>query len=137
MTTVLDAGVLIGVFDRQDAHHQEARVAVRRLVQEGEPLVVSAVTFAESLVVPARQGRAGLTRASMSIRSLPGLQVYAVGVDVAHQLAAIRAEIPTLKLPDAAVVATARSLGAQRILTTDRRLARQPEATTPRTFLRS
>jgi predicted nucleic acid-binding protein len=98
---VLDASVLIAHLDSTDLHHAEAE----RLLEEsgGAPLAASAITLAETLVSPARNGR--LKDAESVMRRL-GVEELAIGTDAAPRLATLRAETG-LKMPDCCVLLAA------------------------------
>lgn len=98
---VLDASVLIAHLDGADSHHLEAR----RLLEEstGEALAASAITLAETLVSPARNGR--LTDAESALEQL-GVERLAAGTDAPGRLATLRAGTG-LKLPDCCVLLAA------------------------------
>ncbi|MEI2701793.1 MAG: PIN domain-containing protein [Baekduia sp.] len=106
------------------------------MLETGDELLISAVTLAEVLVRPATKGHIALANARRSVYGLPRLQVASVDDRVAVRVASTRAAARSLGLPDAAVVATARAIGAHRVLTTDTRLAKAPEAITPKAFLK-
>ena len=98
---VLDASVLIAHLDSTDLHHAEAE----RLLEEsaGAPLAASAITLAETLVSPARNGR--LKDAESALRRL-GVEELAIGPEAAPRLATLRAETG-LKMPDCCVLLAA------------------------------
>jgi predicted nucleic acid-binding protein len=98
---VLDASVLIAHLDGADRHHAEAR----RLLEEsrGEPLGASAITLAETLVSPARNGR--LADAESALRRL-GVEELAIGIDAPGRLATLRTGTG-LKMPDCCVLMAA------------------------------
>jgi predicted nucleic acid-binding protein len=98
---VLDASVLIAHLDGSDRHHAKAR----RLLEanSGEPLGVSSITLAETLVSPARAGRLG--DAEAALQQL-GVQELPLGAGAPGQLAEMRATVG-LKMPDCCVLLTA------------------------------
>ena len=115
--TVLDAGVLIGVLDHEDAHHIAAVQALRIAEEEHIPLALPSSALAEILVGPLRRG----TDAVASVDGLIGalvVEIVAVDEPIAREAAALRA-ICNIRLPDALVVATAVILRSDRLLTTD------------------
>lgn len=65
--TILDAGVIIGVLDADDAHHRGAREALMAALERGDSLVVPASAYAEALAAPARRGR----EATQALRRVP------------------------------------------------------------------
>ncbi|MPZ87156.1 MAG: PIN domain-containing protein [Nitriliruptorales bacterium] len=121
--TVLDAGVLIGVLDSDDPHHQPAVDVLRRLLDAGDLLVVPASVYAEVLVGPFRRGEdaeVGSFLHDIGADIAPGTR------DVARSAARLRAAHgPKLRLPDALVIATGETLGADRVVTTDTRWPRR------------
>jgi len=118
--TVLDAGVLIGFLDRNDAHHGSAHRALHEALERGDRLVLPASAYAETLVGPSRRGAAAVATVRQLLDRVP-IDVEPLEPDVAVTAAAIRARHPTLKLPDALVIATAGELDADLLITTDRR----------------
>jgi predicted nucleic acid-binding protein len=119
-TVVLDAGVVIAVFDKADAHHPAAMTALA--AARGDAFVLPASAYAEMLVLPHRLGADAVLAADAFVDDLPA-RVEPVTRPIAALAAALRARFgPALKLPDALVVATAEVVGADRILTTDPRL---------------
>jgi predicted nucleic acid-binding protein len=116
---ILDAGVIIGVLDADDAHHEAARRAVASLVEAGDAIAVPASVYAEVLVSPSGVGVAAVRRVDAFLDDL------AVDVEPAtRQLAKRAAELRArhgrrLRLPDALVLATAVLLRADQVLTTD------------------
>lgn len=119
--TVLDASVLIGVLDSDDVHHAAARDALTARLGLGDALVVPATAYAEALVGPVRRGPEAAATVDAFLGALPA-QVAPATAGIARRAAGIRAEHGgRLRLPDAFVIATALELGADRIVTADRR----------------
>jgi predicted nucleic acid-binding protein len=117
--TVLDAGVLIGVLDAQDAHHAATTQALSAAVARGDALAVPASAYAEAQVGPARRGREEMRSLDAFLADLSAA-VEPTTRQVATRAAQLRAQHgPRLRLPDALVLATAIQLRADRILTTD------------------
>ena len=118
--TVLDAGVVIGILDAGDAHHVAARRVLRVALERGDQLVLPASALAETLVGPSRVGPRAVEVVQRLLDRLP-VTVEPIDEEVALEAAATRAAHPSLRLPDALVIATASLLGADRLVTTDRR----------------
>ena len=116
----LDAGVLIGFLDADDAHHAAARSVVSHALDGADRLAMAASSLAESLVGPARRGDDAVQLVHSLLERLP-LEVVALDLDVATRAARLRARHRSLRLPDALVIATAVEHGADRLVTTDRR----------------
>lgn len=124
--TVVDAGVLIGVLDGSDQHHEAAVRLLSSAVGDGDELVVPASAYAEALVEPSRRGSSGKRGIDEFLADLAA-EVEPISRQSAARAAELRARYGSrLKLPDALVVAVAMHLKANRILTTDRRWPRLP-----------
>lgn len=98
---VLDASVLIAHLDGSDRHHAKARSLLE--ANSGEPLGVSSITLAETLVSPARAGR--LEEAEAALLRL-AVQELPLGGGAPGRLAEMRAEVG-LKMPDCCVLLAA------------------------------
>lgn len=115
---VLDASVVIGALDDRDAHHERAWSALMAGI--GSYLVLPVTAFSEILVGARRGGPVALKifeefRRQMVVRAEP------VTEQVARTAADLRLRHPSLRLPDALVLATGEELGADAVLTADRR----------------
>ena len=120
--TVVDAGVVIAVLDRNDAHHQSAARALDAARARGDQLVLPASAYSEVLVRPSRAGHDAIGIVDAVVDGLP-LSIEPINRRIAAAAAAIRASYGrSLRLPDALVLATAQALHAERLLTTDARL---------------
>lgn len=116
---VVDASVLIGWLDPDDALHAASRLA---LAGAPGPLVLPASTFAEVLVGATRLGSAAVTATEAAVDDAVD-QVRPLCRDVARVAAALRADRCALRLPDAFVIATGEVVEADAVLTGDRRWA--------------
>jgi len=117
--TILDAGVVIGILDGNDPHHEASRAAVAAALTRGDELAIPASAYAECLVGPARQGRDAVGAVDAFLSDLPA-DVEPITRQVASRAAQLRARHGRrLRLPDALVLATALRLGADRVVTTD------------------
>lgn len=117
--TVLDAGVIIGFLDENDAHHAEARNALDDARTRNDRLVIPASALAEILVGPSRKGAAAVAVVRDLVDRVP-IDVEPLDAEIAVAAAAIRARHRSLRLPDALVIATAGHLDADHLITTDR-----------------
>lgn len=118
--TVLDAGVIIGVLDADDAHHAAAGAALAESMERGDVIAVPASAYADCLVEPARRGIETVEAIDAFLFDLAA-EVEPITRQVARRAAELRARHGTrLRLPDALVVALALHLGAERVLATDR-----------------
>jgi predicted nucleic acid-binding protein len=118
--TVLDAGVLIGFLDASDAHHAAARQALNDARDRGDRIVMPASALAGALVGPARRGPSAVAAVQNLVARLP-IEIAPLDETVATAAARLRARHTVLKLPHALVIATASTLGADTLVTTDRR----------------
>lgn len=118
-TVVLDAGVVIGALDDADAHHAAAIASI--VARSDDDLRLPASAYSEVLVVPARTGR--LDEVKLDLASL-SLDVDPIDASAAEEAARLRARHPSLRLPDALVIAYAETVDADELLTTDARWAR-------------
>jgi predicted nucleic acid-binding protein len=116
---VLDASVVIGHLSARDVHHEAAASAL--LARAGDDLRLPSSAFAELLVEPERR-EAG-ERARALIHSLD-VVIDPIGEPTAIHAARLRARHPSLRLPDALVIAHADALDADEVLTTDTRWRR-------------
>lgn len=116
----LDAGVIIGFLDGDDAHHAAARKVLADALQAGDRLAIASSAFAECLVGPARRGEAEVRTVRNLIERLP-ISVIALDVEIATTAARLRATHRSLRLPDALVIATAIEDAADLLVTTDRK----------------
>jgi predicted nucleic acid-binding protein len=110
---------VIGALDDADAHHS---AAVESLAARGDDdLRLPASAYSEALVVPERLGR--LESVKLDLAGL-ALEVDPIGAETAEEAARLRAHHPSLRLPDALVLAHAEVVGADELLTTDARWKR-------------
>jgi len=118
--THLDAGVIIGFLDADDSHHDTARAALSDTLDHGDQLFMAASALAECLVGPARRSQQAIELVRTVIDRLP-VSVVDLDTEIATRAAILRARHRTLKLPDALVIATATTSGADQLITTDRK----------------
>lgn len=118
--THLDAGVIIGFLDADDSHHGTARAALSDALDHGDQLFMAASALAECLVGPARRSQQAIELVRTVIDRLP-VSVVDLDTEIATRAAILRARHRTLKLPDALVIATATTSGADQLVTTDRK----------------
>lgn len=116
---VLDTDVVIAALDRSDVHHHDAAQALHVLIDDGIPLLLSLVNYAESLVRPA-EDQATLRTAVGAIDAL-GIRLSAPTRGIAQEAARLRGL--NISLADGFALATARALGAS-LATFDRRVRR-------------
>ena len=118
--THLDAGVIIGFLDADDSHHDTAHAALSNALDHGDQLFMAASALAECLVGPARRSQQAIELVRTVIDRLP-VSVVDLDTEIATRAATLRARHRTLKLPDALVIATATTSGADQLITTDRK----------------
>ncbi len=120
MGTVVDADVLIGFLEGDDAHHPRAVHVLEPVLSATSETLISAVTYSEILVRPLLTGTGDHLDAFLA-----AAKIVIVNVDpsIATEAAALRGRHRNLRLPDAIVLATARRHNAK-LLTFDARLRR-------------
>jgi predicted nucleic acid-binding protein len=116
---ILDASVLIGLLDTEDAHHGRSVEDVDAADVAGLELVAPASAYSEALVAFARAERVAEAREAIAAM---GIVIAPLTQTVAERAAELRARHERLRLPDAMVLATALGRGAK-LLSYDRRLA--------------
>jgi predicted nucleic acid-binding protein len=119
-TVILDAGVVIGLLDSADAHHQAAVDAVEAADAAGSRVVMPASAYSQTLVAFARAGRLHDARDAVAAM---GITVVPLTPPMAELAAGLRARHRGLRLPDAIVLACARELAGE-LLSYDERLDR-------------
>jgi predicted nucleic acid-binding protein len=105
--------------DERDAHHPGSLAALSE--RDGRDLRLPASAYSETLVVPARAGRVDEVRSNLWDL---GVSIDALEESTAEEAARLRAHHPTLRLPDALVLAHAEVVDADELLTTDARWKR-------------
>lgn len=118
--SVLDAGVLIGFLDADDSHHLGATAWLREAANRNDRLVVPASALAEILVGPSRKATPAVHLVEDLLDRVP-IDVEPISREGAVVAARLRAKHSALRLPDALVIATAATLSAEILVTTDRR----------------
>lgn len=117
---VVDANVVIALFDERDTLHARAKAALKAAASSA--LVIPASAYAEILVSSFRAGGDRPQQVDTALASIP-ISVVPLTADIARRAARIRAGQESLRLADALVLATGAQLDAT-VLTGDRRLAR-------------
>lgn len=105
MRYLLDADVLIGALDRNDAHHAQSRQWLRDWRAHQDAIAISAINLSEVLVAPAADART-LTIAREAIAALE-IEVQLPNEAIAIDAARLRGRHP-ISLPDAYCLATAK-----------------------------
>ena len=118
--THLDAGVIIAFLDADDSRHDTATSVLADALERADRLSIAASALAECLVGPARRSTKAVELVRTAIGRLPA-SVVPLDEQIATRAAMLRARHRTLKLPDALVIATAETSGADRLITTDRK----------------
>jgi predicted nucleic acid-binding protein len=119
-TVVLDASIVLALFDPDDALHGPASAIARQRRDAGDGFLLPASVLAEVLVGAARRGDAELADRRASAIAAFG-PPYPINEDVAVAAARRRARHRSLRLPDALVMATADVSRADVVLTGDKR----------------
>jgi predicted nucleic acid-binding protein len=102
---VIDADVLIGALDTNDAHHAHSRRWLTEWRESQDAVAISAVNLTEVLVAPAAEPRI-LATAREAVAAL-GIGVHLPNEAIAIDAARLRGRYP-ISLPDAYCLATAK-----------------------------
>jgi predicted nucleic acid-binding protein len=102
---LIDADVLIGALDRNDAHHAQSRQRLTDWRSRQDAVAISAVNLTEVVVAPAADARTLMT-AREAIAALE-IEVQLPNEAIAIDAARLRGQHP-ISLPDAYCLATAR-----------------------------
>ncbi len=113
---VLDASVAIAYRDPADALHVRAVAAFRG--HRSDEFVLPASVYAEGLVAPIRTSHAAVASLEEFIRDF-GMRIAPLTAKIAAVAASLRAQNPSLRLPDAFVLATGDDSDAAVVLTGD------------------
>jgi predicted nucleic acid-binding protein len=116
---VLDTDVVIAALDRRDSHHEDAARAVKAMIDEGTPLLLSLINYAETLVRPAEAERS--LRAAVDALGALGVKLIAPTPAIAIDAARHRAL--KISLADGFALATAQAHQAS-VASFDRRVRR-------------
>ncbi|MGH7881359.1 MAG: type II toxin-antitoxin system VapC family toxin [Candidatus Dormibacteraceae bacterium] len=119
-TVVLDTSVVLGLRDPQDAHHAAAVTAIHGSRQAGDRLVLPCSALAEVLVGASRLGVAAVNGMEEFVDAIIDV-VYPIEREGARVVASYRARYPTIRLPDAFVLAVGEILKADTVFTADHR----------------
>lgn len=119
----VDANVFIAAFEHVGAHSDHAWW-IFHAIEDGEISgATSEMTLAEVLVKPIETSASDLVAAYQEmISSVAGFEVLPVRRDILVSAAGLRARQPSLKLPDAIHVATARATSCGYFVSDDRRM---------------
>jgi predicted nucleic acid-binding protein len=120
---VLDTDVVIAALDSADAHHRPAARALRSMIGDDVPILLSVVNYAEALVRPAEDATA--LRAAVEAIDALGIKVVAPTPAIARDAAQLRHS--GISLADGFALATARAHDAS-LATFDRRVRRAVRA---------
>ena len=107
---------VIAFLDANDAHHLRAVAALSAIL--ANQLVLPASAYAEILVRPYRQGAQAVAIVEQFIAAL-AIRVEPASREIAKRAAEVRSQPPSLRLPDALVLATGDVLDATEVLTAD------------------
>jgi predicted nucleic acid-binding protein len=116
---VLDTDVVIAALDRRDPHHSEAANAIKAMSEEGVPLLLSLINYAETLVRPAEDE--STLRTARDALSALGVRLIAPTPPIAVNAARHRGL--NISLADGFALATAQAHDAH-LASFDRRVRR-------------
>jgi predicted nucleic acid-binding protein len=115
----LDTDVVIAALDRRDLHHSHAAKAIKALSEDGVPLLLSLINYAEALVRPAEDESTLQTAKD----ALATLDVHLIAPTSTIAVDAARYRGLGISLADGFALATAQAHDAQ-LASFDRRVRR-------------
>jgi predicted nucleic acid-binding protein len=115
----LDTGVVIAALDRRDPHHSKVAKAFKSMSEDGVPLLLSLINYAETLVRPAEDE--STLRTARDALSALGVRLIAPTPAIAVDAARHRAL--NISLADGFALATAQARQAH-LASFDRRVRR-------------
>ncbi len=118
-TVVFDSSVILGLLDTTDAHYRSATTALRQFRSQNAEIVIPATVLSEILVGATRIGPEAVVRVEGFVDTFAS-EVYPVDRAVAKCAAGYRAACPSLRLPDALVIAIGNVITADSIVTADK-----------------
>jgi predicted nucleic acid-binding protein len=116
---VLDTDVVIAALDRRDSHHTQAAKAIKAMTEDGVPLLLSLINYAETLVRPAEDE--SILRTAKDALAALGVRLIAPTPAIAVDAARHRAL--NISLADGFALATAQAHHAH-LASFDRRVRR-------------
>lgn len=118
----LDTNVFIYVFEQSSDFGEKAKAILEQVETGMFSAVASSVSLTEILVKPIREGNRGLEKQyKLLFTHFPNLSIVPVDNSVAERAAYLRGTY-NIKTPDALIVATAITAGAELFITNDVRL---------------
>lgn len=113
---VLDASIIIGFLDAEDALHDVSVPALGK--HQHDDLVTPASVYAEILVAPYRVGPKAVSEVDSFLSDF-GIRIEPITASIARTAARLRSERKDVRLPDAFVLAVGDDVEADVILTGD------------------
>jgi predicted nucleic acid-binding protein len=116
---LLDSNSIIYYMDNVAPYADVLEPLFRRVQARQAAMVVSVVTESETLVLPMRTNNGPALQKFEDLFSEDGIRVVPVDRAIARRAAGVRANYPSLPLPDAMIVATAIHYGCDLIVGND------------------
>lgn len=123
-TVYLDSQIIVYTVENHPRYAAALRPLWTAVSSGSVGVLTSELTLLETLVVPLRLGDSELVADFHRVWQQPGTDLMPITRDVLMQAAALRAELPSLRTPDAIHCATARLCACSMFLTNDRALQR-------------
>lgn len=122
----LDAGVLIALFNTEDAHNANVLDELYGLQRNKGSFSMSTLAYTEFLVGAKRAGRSAVERADRLLARLCPEGPIVFDKQAAARAAKLRVEHSWLRSVDAGVLASSQTDRSKELLTTDKKLSRLP-----------
>jgi predicted nucleic acid-binding protein len=119
-SVVLDASIVLAMLNTRDALHKPAQSAVYGYWAQNREFTVPVSVLGEALVLASRSGADAVDEVESFVDALAS-DVPVIDRRIVREAASVRAAKPSLKLPDALVIATGRVVDASIILTGDKK----------------
>ncbi|MBB4935083.1 putative nucleic acid-binding protein [Lipingzhangella halophila] len=122
--TILDTNIISSLLDPADTMHAAATQACQKHEAAGSAFGISVITRSELMVHALKHGDDWVDRLAASLSQITD-DSFDVDSTIAESAARLRAGNPTLRLPDALILATAQEQQDGILLTADQGLAKK------------
>ncbi|MBI2039519.1 PIN domain-containing protein [Candidatus Microgenomates bacterium] len=126
MGIALDTNIFVYAYERSDELGERAKILLKKIIKPDHKVFVSVLVLEEFLVKIYKKGLQKELNQYESFLTGGGIfTIVDVNRQIARSAAKLRAEYPSLRVPDALHLASAIEAGAKVFFTTDKRLPRK------------